>query len=105
MDIFNDEELNIMLHIENKIINNTDEDESSNKNNIIETVLCFVCKLKVKILKLASAGHPKIWVFSNFYKHVKIHKAKLTRREEKNKIQTIDKFISCVPKKHQQLHH
>jgi len=87
------------LHIENKIVNNTDEDESSNENDIIATALCFVCKLPVKIMKLASPGHPKRWVFSNFYKHVKILKAKLTRREEKNKIQTIDKFISCVPKK------
>lgn len=99
MDIFNDEELNITLHIENKTVNNTDEDESSNENDIVATVLCFVCKLSVKILKLASPGHPKRWVFSNCYKHVKIHKGKLTRREENNKIQTIDKFISCVPKK------
>lgn len=54
-------------------------------------------------MKLASPGHPKRWVFSNFYKHVKIHKGKSTatstRRDENKTIQTIDKFISCVPKK------
>jgi len=69
MDIYNDEELIVTLHIENKIVNNTDEDEPSDKNNIVATVLCFICKLPVKILKLASLGHPKRWVFSNYYKH------------------------------------
>lgn len=55
-------------------------------------------------MKLASPTrprYPKRRVFSNYYKHVIIHKEKstVTRREEKKIIQTIDKFINCMPKK------
>lgn len=52
-------------------------------------------------MKLASPGHPKRWVLSNYYKHLKTHQKKITspKNPGMGKTQSIDKFICYGPKK------
>lgn len=48
MDIFHNKELKelyLLLRIENKIVNNNNDDELNCENDIVIILLCFVCKL------------------------------------------------------------
>lgn len=62
--------------------------------------ICIVCKLPVKILKLASPDIQKDRYFQTIINMQKFIKDNLQLlREEKKTIQTLDKLISRVPKK------